>query len=254
MIEIESIAKHFDGKPVLRDISFRFEKNKVNMVIGGSGAGKSVLLKCISGLITPDTGTVKYENTDFFNSPKSIKQRIRREMGMLFQNSALFDSKNVEENIRFPLDLLSTMGNDEKLDRVNYCLHRVGLDNLNKKIPSEISGGMKKRVGIARAIALNSLKYLFCDEPNSGLDPKTAHRIDELILDITQEMSLTTVVISHDLNSVASIGDHILFLHEGIKEWAGSKKNMHHTDSSALQEFLSFGYFQTAIKKDIQKQ
>lgn len=189
MIEVKNINKSFDGRQVLFDINGTFEQGRTNLIIGASGTGKSVLLKCIVGLIEPDTGVVSYDGRDFTNAGRDLKIEIRREMGMLFQGGALFDSKNVEENVMFPLNILTKMPNDEKLDRVNFCLKRVGLENVNSKMPSEISGGMKKRVGIARAIVNNS-QYLFCDEPNSGLDPQTSIKIDNLIKEITEEYNI----------------------------------------------------------------
>jgi phospholipid/cholesterol/gamma-HCH transport system ATP-binding protein len=201
MIKINHISKSFNGKTVLSDIGGEFDKGKCNLIIGSSGTGKSVLLKCIVGLVHPDTGNVFYDLRNFTEADKEMKAEIRREIGMLFQGGALFDSKNVEQNVMFPLDVLTKMPHEEKLERVNFCLKRVGLESVNKKMPSEISGGMKKRVGIARAI-VNNPNYLFCDEPNSGLDPQTSILIDELILEITQEFNITTVVVTHDMNSV----------------------------------------------------
>jgi len=237
VIEIENISKSFDDKQVLTNISGRFEQGKTNMIIGASGTGKTVLLKCIVGLIPPDEGKVFYDGRDFTNADRDLKTEIRREIGMLFQGGALFDSKNVEENIMFPLDVLTDMKPDEKLDRVNFCLQRVGLENVNTKMPSEISGGMKKRVGIARALVNNS-KYLFCDEPNSGLDPQTAILIDNLIQEITHEFGITTIVVSHDMNSVIEIGEYIMFLHKGNKVWEGSSQTIAHAEAKELQDFV----------------
>ncbi|MDN5211113.1 ATP-binding cassette domain-containing protein [Fulvivirgaceae bacterium BMA12] len=237
MIEIDNIKKSFDGKEVLKGISGVFEKGKTNLIIGASGTGKSVLLKCIVGLIKPDEGTVFYDNRDFTNADRNLKTDIRREIGMLFQGGALFDSKNVEQNVIFPLNVLTQMPLDEKLDRVNFCLQRVGLENVNKKMPSEISGGMKKRVGIARAIVNNS-SYLFCDEPNSGLDPQTAITIDNLIKEITEEFNITTIVVTHDMNSVMEIGDYVMFLHEGLKVWEGSDQNIMKSQVKELNDFV----------------
>lgn len=237
MIEFKDIAKKFGDKEVLKGISGVFRKGQVNQIIGASGTGKSVLLKCIVGLIEPDVGEVYYNERDFIKGDKETKKSIRREIGMLFQGSALFDSKTVEENVRFPMDMLTKMLPDEKHDRVNECLSRVGLEGANEKMPSELSGGMKKRVGIARAIALNS-KYLFCDEPNSGLDPQTSITIDNLIKDITDEYNTTTIVVTHDMNSVVEIGDYIMFLHEGYKKWEGSKDDIMHTDEPELLNFI----------------
>lgn len=225
MIEITNISKSFSDKQVLEDISMVMEKGKVNMIIGASGTGKSVLLKCMVGLIKPDTGDVHYDRREFTRANKELQTEVRREMGMLFQGGALFDSQTVEENIMFPLDVLTRQAPDEKLDRVNFCLERVGLENVNKKMPSEISGGMKKRVGIARAI-VNNPNYLFCDEPNSGLDPQTSIRIDNLIKDITDEYKMTTVVVSHDMNSVLQSGDKINYMHEGKVLWKGTSEDI----------------------------
>ncbi|MEL6539544.1 MAG: ATP-binding cassette domain-containing protein, partial [Bacteroidota bacterium] len=224
MIDFQGISKSFDGKTIIDEVSGRLEKGKVNLVIGASGTGKSVLLKCIVGLIQPEQGSVSFDGRDFLNGNRELKVSVRREIGMLFQGGALFDSKNVEENVLFPLDVLTDMPQDAKLDRVNFCLQRVGLANTNNKMPSELSGGMKKRVGIARAIVNNS-KYLFCDEPNSGLDPKTGLLIDELIQEITYEYDLTTTVVTHDLSSIVSIGDHILFLEHGKSVFAMFHRN-----------------------------
>ena len=237
MIEVKNISKSFNGKQVLKDVNGIFLQGKTNMIIGASGTGKSILLKCMVGLVIPDTGTVAYSGRIFTNADGETKQLIRREIGMLFQGSALFDSKTVEQNVMFPLDMLTNMGKSEKFDRVNEVLKRVGLENVNKLMPSEISGGMQKRVGIARAIALNS-KYLFCDEPNSGLDPQTAILIDNLIMDITQEYNITTVVVTHDMNSVLEIGENILFVYKGMKVWEGTNKNILDTEVKELQDFI----------------
>jgi phospholipid/cholesterol/gamma-HCH transport system ATP-binding protein len=237
MIEVKEINKSFNGKQVLKDINGVFIQGKTNLIIGASGTGKSILLKCMVGLIKPDTGSVAYSGRIFTGADPETKQQIRREIGMLFQGSALFDSKTVEENVMFPLDMLTNMSKSEKLDRVNEVLQRVGLENVNKLMPSEISGGMQKRVGIARAIVLNS-KYLFCDEPNSGLDPQTAIRIDNLIMDITEDYNITTVVVTHDMNSVLEIGEHILFVYKGMKVWEGNNKEILDTDVKELQDFI----------------
>jgi phospholipid/cholesterol/gamma-HCH transport system ATP-binding protein len=237
MIEFRNISKTFGERKVLDDVSGIFEKGKLSLIIGGSGTGKSVLLKCIVGLIKPDVGFALYDGRNFTEGDESTKREIRKEIGMLFQGSALFDSKTVEENVRFPLDMLTNMSMSEKMDRVYFCLKRVGLEQAGKRMPSEISGGMKKRVGIARAIVLNS-QYLFCDEPNSGLDPLTAIRIDELIQEITYEYQTTTVVVTHDMNSVMGIGDYIMFLYQGKKVWEGNKDNILETQEPALKEFL----------------
>ncbi|HYG02468.1 MAG TPA: ATP-binding cassette domain-containing protein [Chryseosolibacter sp.] len=237
MIEVKNISKTFGDRPILKDVSGTFEKGKPNLIIGASGTGKSVLLKCIVGLVRPDKGEVLYDGRNFFEGDRDTKIEIRREIGMLFQGGALFDSKNVEENVRFPLDVLTKMPEDEKLDRVNFCLKRVGLENVNAKMPSEISGGMKKRVGIARAI-VNNPNYLFCDEPNSGLDPQTSMVIDDLIQDISEEFSMTTIVVTHDMNSVMGIGEKILFIYKGEKLWEGTKDNITHSSVQELDDFV----------------
>lgn len=237
MIEIQNISKSFGDKKVIHNISGVFEKGMTNLIIGASGTGKSVLLKCIVGLIHPDTGTVFYDGRNFTDADKEMKAEIRREIGMLFQGGALFDSKNVEQNVMFPLNILTTMSPSEKIDRVNFCLKRVGLENVNDKMPSEISGGMKKRVGIARAI-VNNPNYLFCDEPNSGLDPQTAILIDDLIKEITEEFDITTLVVTHDMNSVLGIGENILFMFQGEKLWEGSNKEMMTSGVKQLDDFV----------------
>jgi phospholipid/cholesterol/gamma-HCH transport system ATP-binding protein len=237
MITINNISKSFADKLILNQISGEFDKGKTNLIIGSSGTGKSVLLKCIVGLLHPDTGNVIYDRRNFTDADKELKAEIRREIGMLFQGGALFDSKNVEENVRFPLDVLTKMPLDEKLDRVNFCLKRVGLEGVNKKMPSEISGGMKKRVGIARAI-VNNPNYLFCDEPNSGLDPQTSVVIDELIMEITHEFDITTVVVTHDMNSVMGIGEKIMFLYKGQKLWEGTNHEIMNSHLKELDDFV----------------
>jgi phospholipid/cholesterol/gamma-HCH transport system ATP-binding protein len=237
LIEIKNISKSFSGRQVLNDISGTFEKGKTSLVIGASGTGKSVLLKCMLDLIKPEEGQVLYDGRRFLLQEEKDKKDIRREMGVLFQGGALFDSKTVEENVRFPLDMLTDMPENEKRERVEFCLHRVGLDGTGKRMPSEISGGMKKRVGIARAIVMNP-KYLFCDEPNSGLDPLTAIKIDELIKEITDEYQITTVVITHDMNSVLSIGEYIMFLYQGKKIWEGDSQSIMKTHIKELDEFV----------------
>lgn len=248
MIEIKEIRKAFNGKEVLAGISGRFEDSNTSLIIGGSGTGKSVLLKCIVGLIKPDSGGVFFDGRDFINGDRNIRTEIRREMGMLFQGSALFDSKTVEENVMFPLDMLTPMTREEKLERVNFCLKRVGLENVNQRMPSEISGGMQKRVGIARAIVMNP-KYLFVDEPNSGLDPLTAVTIDELIKEITDEYKMTTIVVTHDMNSVMGIGEYVMFLYKGKKVWEGDSNNIIDTKIPELKEFLFANQFIKSIKE-----
>jgi phospholipid/cholesterol/gamma-HCH transport system ATP-binding protein len=237
MIKFEHISKSFADRQVLNDVSGVLEKGKPNLIIGASGTGKSVLLKCLVGLVKPDEGHVYYDDRDFYNADRDEVIQIRREIGMLFQGGALFDSKNVEQNVRFPLDILTTMPFEEKQDRVNFCLKRVGLENVNKKMPSEISGGMKKRVGIARAI-VNNPKYLYCDEPNSGLDPQTSIVIDELIDELSEEFDMTTVIVTHDMNSVMGIGEKILFIYKGKKLWEGTKNDITHSSVKELDDFV----------------
>jgi len=237
MIEIQNIAKTFDGRQVLYGIGGKFLDGNTSLIIGGSGTGKSVLLKCMIGLIKPESGQVLYDGRDFWNSSEDVQRDIRREMGVLFQGGALFDSKTVLENVKFPLDTLSNMGEAEKVERAQFCLQRVGLENTGNRMPSEISGGMKKRVGIARAIVMNP-KYLFCDEPNSGLDPLTSVKIDDLIKEITDEYTITTVVITHDMNSVMGIGEYVMFLYQGRKLWEGDRATITQSDVPELNEFL----------------
>lgn len=237
MIHIENIHKTFNGRTILAGISGSFLPGNTSLIIGGSGTGKSVLLKCMLGLIRPEEGRVLYDGRDFYGSDKETVKTIRREMGVLFQGGALFDSKTVYENVGFPLDMLTDIADSEKEDRVMTCLKRVGLDHAAKLMPSEISGGMKKRVGIARAIVMNP-KYLFCDEPNSGLDPLTSIKIDNLIKEITDDFKITTVVITHDMNSVLEIGESIMFLHKGLKLWEGDSETIQKTKVPELQEFM----------------
>jgi phospholipid/cholesterol/gamma-HCH transport system ATP-binding protein len=237
MIKFQHICKSFKGKDILKDISGNFERGKINLVIGASGTGKSVFLKCIVGLIAVDQGSIDFDGRDMVQGDRNTRVSIRQEIGMLFQGSALFDSKTVEENVMFPLDMLTDWSKKDKLDRVNFCLDRVGLTNMNKKLSMELSGGMQKRVGIARAIVNNS-RYLFCDEPNSGLDPKTTLLIDELIQEITYEDNITTVVVTHNMDSVVTIGDYIMFLDAGEKVWEGGSEDIFHTEVQALNDFL----------------
>lgn len=237
MIEVININKTFQDKNVLSKVNGKFEQGKTNLIIGASGTGKSVLLKCIVGLIKPDTGNVIYDGRDFWNSNEDVKKEIRREMGMLFQGGALFDFKTVLQNVMYPLEMLTNMPKKEKTERANFCLQRVGLENVNHLYPSQISGGMQKRVGIARAIVLNP-KYLFCDEPNSGLDPQTAIKIDSLISEITEEYNMTTIIVTHDMNSVMEIGEHIFFIYQGEKAWEGTKDTLLQTDVQPLKDFI----------------
>ncbi|MGE6220791.1 MULTISPECIES: ABC transporter ATP-binding protein [Pedobacter] len=247
MIEIKDIHKSFGENEVLKGISGKFEPGITNLIIGGSGSGKTTLLKCMIGLHHPEQGSVAYDGRDFTQLNTEERIEIRKEIGMLFQGSALFDSMTVEENIMFPLNMFTEQSRSEKLDRVNFCLERVNLEGKNKLFPAELSGGMKKRVGIARAIAMNP-KYLFCDEPNSGLDPKTSIVIDELIKEITEEYNTTTIVVTHDMNSVMGIGDYIMFLHQGKKFWEGSNKEIAKTDIEELNDFVFASRFMKAAK------
>lgn len=237
MIEIKNIQKTFGDRTVLAGISGTFLPGDTSLIIGGSGTGKSVLLKCMVGLVKPEVGQVLYNGRDFLTGDDDTQKAIRREMGVLFQGGALFDSKTVLENVRFPLDMLTDMSLSEKIDRARFCLKRVELEAAADRMPSEISGGMKKRVGIARAIVMNP-KYLFCDEPNSGLDPLTSIKIDELIREITDEFKITTVVITHDMNSMMEIGEKILFLYKGKKLWEGTSATITNSTVPELNEFI----------------
>lgn len=237
MIRIENIKKQFGDQKVLKGVSTIFEQGKTNLIIGKSGAGKTVMLKILVGLIHPTSGTVWYGDTNFTALNTKQRKAIRTEMGMLFQGSALFDSMTVEENVRFPLDMFTNMTKKEKADKVNQTLDRVELTGSNDKYPSEVSGGMQKRVGIARAIILDP-KFLFCDEPNSGLDPTTSMKIDELIRTITTENQMTTVINTHDMNSVMEIGDNINLLHLGELAWVGNRHEVMTSDNELLQDFI----------------
>jgi len=237
MIEGRNISKRFGDRLVLEDVSVTLEKGKTNLIIGQSGMGKTVLLKCLVGLFEADKGQVFYDGRAFSKMSFNEMKEIRQEIGMLFQGGALFDSLTVEQNIMFPLTMFTKQTPQQKLERANFCLSRVNLANANKLFPSELSGGMKKRVAIARAISMNP-RYLFCDEPNSGLDPQTAHLIDELIKEITLEYNMTTVVVTHDMNSVLEIGEKIYFLYQGKLWWEGDKNNILHTDNAELQGFV----------------
>jgi len=237
MIELKNISKSFGDNEVLKDVSVTYQKGKTNLIIGASGSGKSVLTKCTVGLIEPDSGSVLYEGQDFTKLDIDGRKEIRKEIGMLFQGGALFDSLTVGENIKFPLRMHANMTEKEMDDRVDFCLDRVDMKGINDRFPAEISGGMQKRVGIARAIALKP-KYLFCDEPNSGLDPGTSILIDNLINEITQEYQITTVVVTHDMNSVMEIGDHVIFIYKGEKYWEGTKDTILSTDNKQLSELV----------------
>lgn len=237
MIEVKNISKSFEGQMVLQDISTTFEKGKTNLIIGQSGSGKTVLMKCCIGLLEPDKGEVIFDGNNFSGLKEKNKKKIRQEMGVLFQGGALFDSYTVEENVMFPLNMFTQMTLEEKHDRVNEVLKHVNIINANNKYPSEISGGMIKRVAIARAIALNP-KYLFCDEPNSGLDPKTAELIDQLISQLTESFDMTTVINTHDMNSVLQIGEKVAYIHKGELWWEGDKHNILNTDNTELNDFV----------------
>ena len=237
MIKVENIRKEFGDNLVLNDVSFSFEKRKTNLIIGESGSGKTTLLKLLIGLHTLDSGNIIYDGRIFNEMKLKQKRLIRQEIGMLFQGGALFDYMSVEENIMFPLTMFTEQSEEEKLDRVNFCLQRVNLENTNTLLPSELSGGMLKRVAIARAISMNP-KYLLCDEPNSGLDPKTAIVIDNLIQEITEEFDMTTIVNTHDMNSVMQIGENIVFIHKGVIWWEGNKEELIHTNNKELNDFV----------------
>ncbi|MFY8021012.1 MAG: ABC transporter ATP-binding protein [Bacteroidia bacterium] len=242
MIELQNLNKSFENRQVLFDVSAKFEKGKCSFVIGASGGGKSVLMKTMVGLIEPDSGKLSFDGRDFLKLDYEQKKEVRQEIGMLFQGSALFDSLSVEENVAFPLRMFTNWSKEQILERVNFCLKRVKLENVNALYPSNISGGMKKRVGIARAIALNP-KYLFCDEPNSGLDPVTSRVIDELITEITQEYHITTIINSHDIKSVFDMSDHILFIYQGKGWWSGKKEEMRSSGSKELLDFIKASEF-----------
>ncbi|MBC7721988.1 MAG: ATP-binding cassette domain-containing protein [Pedobacter sp.] len=237
MIELKNIKKSFGDKLILDDISAMLEAGKCNLIIGASGSGKTVLTKCMVDLFQPDEGEIIYDGKDITKMENDERKTLRQQIGMLFQGSALFDSMSVEQNIMFPLDMFTNLSVAEKKKRVDEVLEKVNLTGANKKSPSEISGGMKKRVGIARAIVLNP-KYLFCDEPNSGLDPQTSLLIDKLIKDITLEYNITTIVVTHDMNSVMEIGDHIVYMHQGKKQWEGSNKEIIFSKDELLNKFI----------------
>lgn len=237
MIEVKDLVKSFDGRTILHQVSCTFETGKTNLIIGQSGSGKTVLMKCLVGLLKPDSGQILYDGRDVVQMDSKQWKDIRMELGMLFQGSALFDSETVLGNVMFPLMMFSSMSRAEQLDRARFCLERVNLKGAENKYPSEISGGMQKRVAIARAIALNP-KYLFCDEPNSGLDPKTSILIDELLHDITHEYNMTTIINTHDMNSVLGIGENIIYLNKGHREWVGDSKAVYTATNEALIDFV----------------
>lgn len=237
MIELKSISKSFEDKEVLKDISTVFEKGKTNLIIGQSGSGKTVLMKCIVGLLTPTSGQILYDGRNFIDMSKRERTALRREMGMIFQSAALFDSMSVVDNVRFPLDMFSNESYKERQRKALSCLERVNLLEAENKMPGEISGGMQKRVAIARAISMNP-RYLFCDEPNSGLDPKTSLVIDDLIHGITKDYNITTIINTHDMNSVMDIGENIIFLYNGRKEWQGTKDDVMTSENKQLNNFI----------------
>ena len=237
MIKAVNIIKSFDGRTVLNDVSVEFGTGQCNLIIGRSGSGKTVLLKSLVGLHDVDEGAIYYDDICYSTLDFRARKAIRKDVGMIFQGGALLDASTVAENVKLPLDLFTGQSEEEKMERVNYCLHRVNLDHAHNLYPSELSGGMVKRAAIARAIVMNP-RYLFCDEPNSGLDPKTAQLIDELIKDITDEFKMTTIVVSHDMNSVINIGDKIIFLNEGIKEWEGSKSEVMDSKNEKVNDFV----------------
>ncbi len=246
MIEVKNISKHFDKKQVLENISCTFEKGKINLIIGQSGSGKTVLMKCAIGLFEVDKGAVFFDGRNFSELSFIERKPIRQEIGMVFQGGALFDSLTVEQNVMFPLNMFTNQTLKQKLDRVNFCLQRVNLSKVNKLFPSEISGGMKKRVAIARAISMNP-KYLFCDEPNSGLDPQTSIVIDNLIQEITEEFQTTTIINTHDMNSVTEIGEKIVFIYQGKKWWEGTYNDLKSADNQELNDFV----FATKVMKNL---
>ncbi len=249
MIELKDITKSFGERTVVENVSFTFQTGKTNLVIGESGSGKTTLLKIMVGLHQPDSGSVIYDGRDFTSLSEKEKQTVRKEIGMLFQGGALFDSMNLEQNVRFPLDMFTELTEAEKLDRVNFCLEKVKLTGKNKLFPSELSGGMKKRAALARAIA-NNPNYLFCDEPNSGLDPKTSIVIDELISEITRELNITTIIITHDMNRVMEIGENVMIIYKGKNWWTGTKNEILNTSNKELFDFVFASEF---IKKVYRK-
>ena len=252
MIEVRNVSKSFAGEQVLKDISFDFKQGKVNVIIGQSGSGKSVLAKCMVGLHKPEVGEVLYDGVDFVQMPLEQKREVRQHIGMLFQASALFDNLTVEENVMFPLTMFTDMTKAEMKHRADEVLERVNLTGKNKLFPAETSGGMQKRIAIARAISMKP-KYLYCDEPNSGLDPLTSIVIDNLISEITKEMDITTVVITHDMNSVIEIGENIMFIYKGEKWWEGTKEEIIVTDNPEINEFVYASEFMKTLKQQLKK-
>ena len=250
MIEIKNLYKSFDGNEVLKNVSITFEKGKTNLIIGRSGSGKTVLVKCILGLFDIDSGEIWYDDRNFTTTDEKERKKMRQEIGMVFQGGALFDSISVEGNVRFPLDMFTKMTSKQKQERVAFCLDHVNIEQKAFKLsPSEISGGMKKRVAIARAIALNP-RYLFCDEPNSGLDPETSTVIDQLLRDITKEFGMTTIINTHDMNSVIEIGESVLFIHKGEKEWIGTNKEILNSNNEKLNDFIFANKLYEQMRKE----
>ncbi|MCM1370146.1 MAG: ATP-binding cassette domain-containing protein [Candidatus Amulumruptor caecigallinarius] len=253
MIQANHISKYFDGQQILFDVSAKFETGKTNLIIGQSGSGKTVLMKCLVGLLSPEEGEILYDGRRFRDLDTSQRRQLRSEIGMLFQGSALFDSETVMGNVMFPLKMFSPLSRDEQIERAKFCIKRVGLKNAGDKYPSEISGGMQKRVAIARAIALNP-KYLFCDEPNSGLDPKTSILIDELLSDITHEYGITTIINTHDMNSVLEIGENIIFINKGHCDWIGNDRTIFASKSQSLNDFVFASKLFREVKVYLEKE
>ena len=252
MIEAKNISKYFDGTRILHDVSATFESGKTNLIIGQSGSGKTVFMKCLIGLHTPEQGEIFYDNRPFTRMSANQRKVLRTEIGMLFQGSALFDNETVLGNVLFPLKMFSPMTRKEQIERAQFCIRRVGLENADNKYPSEISGGMQKRVAIARAIALNP-KYLFCDEPNSGLDPRTSILIDELLSDITHEYGITTIINTHDMNSVLGIGENIVFINKGKCDWIGDNKTIFKSRSQSLNDFVFASHLFKEVKSYLER-
>lgn len=252
MIEAKNISKYFDETRILHDVSATFESGKTNLIIGQSGSGKTVFMKCLIGLHTPEQGEIFYDNRPFTRMSANQRKALRTEIGMLFQGSALFDNETVLGNVMFPLKMFSPMTRKEQIERAQFCIRRVGLENADNKYPSEISGGMQKRVAIARAIALNP-KYLFCDEPNSGLDPRTSILIDELLSDITHEYGITTIINTHDMNSVLGIGENIVFINKGKCDWIGDNKTIFKSKSQSLNDFVFASHLFKEVKSYLER-
>ena len=252
MIEAKNISKYFDGTRILHDVSATFESGKTNLIIGQSGSGKTVFMKCLIGLHVPEQGEIFYDNRPFTRMSANQRKALRTEIGMLFQGSALFDNETVLGNVMFPLKMFSPMTRRDQIERAKFCIKRVGLENADNKYPSEISGGMQKRVAIARAIALNP-KYLFCDEPNSGLDPRTSILIDELLSDITHEYGITTIINTHDMNSVLGIGENIVFINKGKCDWIGDNKTIFKSQSQSLNDFVFASHLFKEVKSYLER-